>query len=175
MTNDCTQVYKLADKDDNVLYSGSDDMSVEKRPEIARNKLNQLLCDQISPSSIQWRRKLSSARCFGKDQQSVELDFGQSNGKKTFDLVIGADGAWSKIRSLVTDVKPKFVNQHYITTSIRNISSTYPHHTSRRSFALFPSQIYQRGRTCLPRMLQAEEQERPVQNHLYELPSPVQR
>lgn len=108
------------------------------------------------------------------NQSSLTLDQAMEK-KKKLDLVIGADGAWSKIRSLVTDVKPKFVNQHYITTSIRNISSTYPHHTSRRSFALFPSQIYQRGRTCLPRMLQAEEQERPVQNHLYELPSPVQR
>ena len=127
LANDCTQVYKLADKDGNVLYSGSDDMSVAERPEIARNKLNQLLCDQIPPSSIQWQHKLSSVRRVGQGPQSIELDFGRSNGKKTFDLVIGADGAWSKIRSLVTDVKPKFTNQHYITTSIRNIGSKYPH------------------------------------------------
>lgn len=129
MNDDCTQVFKLADKDGKIIHNEEDEDSEAggDRPEIARNKLNQLLYDQLPPSAVKWQHKLLSARRYdAKDAKEIELDFGPTGGKKTFDLVIGADGAWSRIRTLLTDVKPKFANQHFITTSIRNITFKYP-------------------------------------------------
>ena len=129
MNDDCTQVMKLVDKEGKIVHVEEDENSVagQDRPEIARNKLNQLLYDQMPPSAVRWQHKLISAKQHTKNERlETELDFG-TGGKETFDLVIGADGAWSKIRSLVTDVKPKFANQHFITTSIRGITSKYPH------------------------------------------------
>ena len=131
MNNDCSQVLKLADKAGTIVHNeGGNEGSVasEDRPEIARNKLNQLLYEQLPPSAVHWEHKLISAKQTSDNRQpEVELDFGSSRGEKAFDLVIGADGAWSKIRSLVSDVKPKFANQHFITTSIRDITTKYPH------------------------------------------------
>ncbi|KAJ8608413.1 hypothetical protein MRB53_039665 [Persea americana] len=36
------------------------------------------------------------------------------------------DGAWSKVRRLLTDVKPSYSGRHNITLTIRNIGSKYP-------------------------------------------------
>ena len=54
----------------------------------------------------------------------IELDFG-SNGKHTFDLAIGADGAWSKIRALLTDVRPQYTGVQNVTINIRQLTSRY--------------------------------------------------
>lgn len=130
MNNDCTQVFKLADKHGTIIHNEEEEgsMASEDRPEIARNNLNQLLYEQLPPSAVQWEQKLIYAKWKNeKSKTGIELNFGSSRGKETFDLVIGADGAWSKIRSLVTDIKPKFAHQHFITMSIRSITSKYPH------------------------------------------------
>lgn len=130
MNDDCTQVMKLVNKEGTIVHCEEDENSVagQDRPEIARNKLNQLLYDQIPPSTVRWQHKLISAQLHTQNEQvETELDFGPAGGKETFDLVIGADGAWSKVRALVTDVKPKFAGQHFITTSIQGITSKYPH------------------------------------------------
>lgn len=130
MNDDCTQVFKLADKEGRIIHKEEDENSVagQQRPEIARNKLNQLLYDRLPPAAVQWEHRLGSAqRCNTEGRGEIVLDFGSTSGKKTFDLVIGADGAWSRIRPLLTEVKPKFANQHFITTSIRNITSKHPH------------------------------------------------
>jgi 2-polyprenyl-6-methoxyphenol hydroxylase-like FAD-dependent oxidoreductase len=40
---------------------------------------------------------------------------------------VGADGAWSKVRDLLTDVKPFYSGEQYITVTMRNVSANYPH------------------------------------------------
>ncbi|KAH8180275.1 FAD binding domain-containing protein [Sarocladium implicatum] len=126
LTGDCTQVMKIADKAGRVLHAdeGEDEVAGENRPEIARNKLTELLLSVVPPDSVKWEHKLLSATPSGSAR--VELNLG-ANGQQTFDLVIGADGAWSKVRTLLTDFKPKFAGQHFITASIRNITTKYPH------------------------------------------------
>lgn len=127
---DCTQVTKIADKDGTVLFAQEEESSSTEhgRPEIARNKLNRMLLSRIPSSAIHWGHKLVSAKrseASGNNREVI-LDFG-SHGKKTFDLVIGADGAWSKVRSLLTDAKPTYAGQQAITASVRNITTRYPH------------------------------------------------
>lgn len=56
----------------------------------------------------------------------IELDFGL-HGKQTFDLVIGADGAWSKVRNLLTDVNPHYAGMQNITLTVREVTKKYPH------------------------------------------------
>lgn len=126
LTDDCSQMMRIADKNGSILHTddSEDGVAGEQRPEISRNRLNQLLLSQLPTSSIQWRHKLLTASQSSSKQ--VQLDFG-SNGKHEFDLVIGADGAWSRIRNLLTDVKPKYAGQQNMTTHIRQITTKYPH------------------------------------------------
>ncbi|CAG8972473.1 hypothetical protein HYALB_00001163 [Hymenoscyphus albidus] len=66
---------------------------------VSRSALNELLVSKLPGESIKWGHKLLSATTL--DDAEVMLDFGE-HGKQVFDLVIGADGAWSKIRSILT-------------------------------------------------------------------------
>ena len=128
LIDDCSEEMMIADKDGNILFQSMDDEEGhEPRPEISRNKLAHLLISQFKESNIRWQHKLTSAaRVSPNDETSqIELDFGP-NGKHRFDLVLGSDGAWSKIRSILTDVKPTFADQHNITLNIQNIHTKHP-------------------------------------------------
>ncbi|KAF4180687.1 hypothetical protein CNMCM8694_007201 [Aspergillus lentulus] len=126
-TGDCAETQIVADKDGNILYSDEDDSNnrLSDRPEIARHALLAILSSKVPEASIQWGHKLLSARPTGVSTET-ELDFGPQ-GKHTFDLVIGADGAWSAVRALLTDIRPQYAGTQNITLTIENISTRYPH------------------------------------------------
>ena len=73
------------------------------KPEIDRAVLRKLLYDCLSEGSIRWGCKLKSV-----DTSTMELHFENGMVIGGFDLVIGADGAWSKVRQLLTPVQPYF-------------------------------------------------------------------
>jgi len=75
------------------------------RPEIDRTALRDILIDSIEPGTIQWNRKLLrvEASVAAADKHDLHFADGIEEG---FDLVVGADGAWSKVRPLLTDEVP---------------------------------------------------------------------
>lgn len=84
----------------------------ESRPEIDRAPLRQLLLDSLQPESIVWNAQVKSVSPQG-DGWMIEF-FEQSPAYTNLlpayaDLVIGADGANSMLRSRVTSTKPEFV------------------------------------------------------------------
>ncbi|KAF4626599.1 hypothetical protein G7Y89_g11559 [Cudoniella acicularis] len=125
LTGDCAEIMKIADQDGNVVFATS--FNGESRPEISRHDLSQLLMSRIPAETIKWGHKLLSATSSTKSSHSeIQLDFGAHN-KQTFDLVIGADGAWSRVRKLLTDVKPQYAERQIITLTIRQFTTRYPH------------------------------------------------
>ena len=88
-----------------VLYTdpSSQGHSAE-RPEIDRGPLRDLLIESLTPGTVRWDRKLERATDLGT---SVELVFA---GGETFvaDLAVGADGVNSRLRSLVTPIRPVY-------------------------------------------------------------------
>ncbi|KAI5459222.1 hypothetical protein BGZ63DRAFT_390520 [Mariannaea sp. PMI_226] len=125
LTGECSEAQRVSDKDGNIIYQDEGELS--QRPEISRHALSKLLISNIPSSNIKWGHKLlSAASSTASGHTEIELDFG-SNGKHTVDLVIGADGAWSKIRNLLTEVKPTYSGTQNITMTIRNITTRYPH------------------------------------------------
>ncbi|RHZ64370.1 hypothetical protein CDV55_105366 [Aspergillus turcosus] len=126
-TGDCAETQKVADKDGNILYSDDGEEGSGDRPEIARHALLTILTTQVPEGSIKWGHKLLSARSTGVGTETkTELDFGP-HGKHTFDLVAGADGAWSAVRALLTDIRPHYAGTQSVTLTIENISTRYPH------------------------------------------------
>lgn len=125
LIGECTEAQKISDKDGNILYA--DEGEDSKRPEISRHALTKLLSSHLPNEGIKWGHKLLSAtRSSTSSGTETELDFG-SHGKQTFDLVVGADGAWSQVRNLLTDVKPYYSGTQNITATVRQVTTKYPH------------------------------------------------
>ncbi|KAL6243800.1 hypothetical protein RBB50_009234 [Rhinocladiella similis] len=124
-TTVCSEAQIIADKEGIIIYE--DDGGPESRPEISRNSLTKLLLDQLSADNIEWDHKLSSASYLtrGSDNAEIELDFGHL-GKRTFDFVVGADGTWSRVRSLLTSAKPGYAGFQYMMLAIRQVTERYP-------------------------------------------------
>ncbi|KAI0365366.1 FAD/NAD(P)-binding domain-containing protein [Pilatotrama ljubarskyi] len=82
----------------------TDENVEESRPEIDRRVLRQILLDALpDPNAIKWGHALSSIKLLGNGQH--ELTF--ANGVVTVaDYVVGADGANSKVRPLVSSATP---------------------------------------------------------------------
>jgi 2-polyprenyl-6-methoxyphenol hydroxylase-like FAD-dependent oxidoreductase len=128
LSADCTEDMILADKDGIVRYE--DDGGPRGRPEVSRNSLTDLLLSTISPATVKWNHKLLSVTPSSSSESHPKwrLNF-QSQGKdleEEYDLVMGADGAWSKVRSQITDIKPYFSGINCITVTIPHITTLYP-------------------------------------------------
>src|ERR1700753_4108868 len=68
------------------------------RPEIDRYQLRQILLNSLQPGTVKWKCRL---RKVDEERGMINLHF--DHGIETgFDLVVGADGAWSKVRPLVS-------------------------------------------------------------------------
>ncbi|CAM1508625.1 Fc.00g054730.m01.CDS01 [Cosmosporella sp. VM-42] len=124
LTGECTEDFRVAERNGKVLYTMSGEST---RPEISRNNLTKLLLGNIPTESIKWGYKLLSATQLATTGYSeYELDFG-TDEKHTFDMVVGADGAWSKVRKVLTDTKPYYGGMQNIATTINGITKNYPH------------------------------------------------
>ncbi|KAF2467416.1 FAD/NAD(P)-binding domain-containing protein [Lindgomyces ingoldianus] len=78
------------------------------RPEIDRAKLMELLHENITPEAIKFNKKLSKAVPSITEAKKYDLQFADGTIEKDVDLVVGGDGAWSKVRDLLTGVKPQY-------------------------------------------------------------------
>lgn len=70
------------------------------RPEIDRRDLRLLLLDSVPKDKIRWAAKVERVQKEGDGTMSIH--FTDGNTESGFRLVVGADGAWSKARSLVS-------------------------------------------------------------------------
>jgi 2-polyprenyl-6-methoxyphenol hydroxylase-like FAD-dependent oxidoreductase len=97
---------RLTDQNGTVLHDHARKMSgAGKRPEIERGPLRELLLDSLLPETVRWDRKLESAEMSG---DKVALHFaGQPS--VVADVAIGCDGANSRLRALITPVRPDYV------------------------------------------------------------------
>jgi 2-polyprenyl-6-methoxyphenol hydroxylase-like FAD-dependent oxidoreductase len=98
------QSYRVLDRAGTVLLDRRDDGAGE-RPEVPRGELRQLLLDSLPDGLVRWGRKVSGARALGAGRH--ELRFTDA-ATAPASVLIGADGAWSRIRPLLSDVVPQY-------------------------------------------------------------------
>lgn len=144
LTGECSEAQKVADKDGTIIYADKGELS--ERPEISRHALTSLITENLPEESIKYEHKLFavSRSTNSNSDTKVELDFG-AQGKETFSLVIGADGAWSRVRNALTDTKPYYTGTQVITATIPNITKTYPHLSSLVGQGSFSALAYRHG------------------------------
>ncbi|MGI4831506.1 MAG: FAD-dependent oxidoreductase [Janthinobacterium lividum] len=112
---------RLTDADGRILHDHSREMSgAGKRPEIERGPLRDLLLDSLEPGTVEWDCKLESAEM--QDNQ-VSLRF---SGEKTARVAIGSDGANSRLRELVTSIRPEYVGVSLVEALVPAAKQTVP-------------------------------------------------
>jgi 2-polyprenyl-6-methoxyphenol hydroxylase-like FAD-dependent oxidoreductase len=101
-----------------------DDFSHEHfRPEIDRGPLRDILMDSLKPGTIVWDAQFQSM-----SPQGAGWTLLCKNGLTAYaDLVIACDGANSRIRSYVTDIRPIYSGITVLEGNIYNAAKNAPH------------------------------------------------
>ncbi|EXJ60734.1 hypothetical protein A1O7_04887 [Cladophialophora yegresii CBS 114405] len=92
-----------------------------ERPEIDREALKDLLLGSVNPGWVQWGKTLQRI-----DPQTGVLSFRDGTTAGPFELVVGADGAWSKVRHVLTDVWPQYAGVAGFVGHIARPNEEYP-------------------------------------------------
>ncbi len=106
------QASRVLDKDGNVLLDEPDD-GTGGRPEVPRGELRRILLDSLPADTVRWGRKLTGVSPLGDGRHVLTFADGSN---VTTDLLVGADGAWSKVRPLLSGARPAYVGTTYVET-----------------------------------------------------------
>lgn len=116
------QAMRLLGSDGTVHVAAEDD-GTGGRPEVDRGDLRDLLLGSLPDGTIHWGRKATGARALGDGRHEVTLADGSAI---TTDLLIGADGAWSRIRPLVSNASPVYTGISFVETDLFDADTRHP-------------------------------------------------
>lgn len=114
------QAMRILDTDGSVLRDWQPRPGDQANPEIDRGQLRDLL---LGPLDVQWGRTVTEVVPEGQDGVLIHFADGR---QETYDLVVGADGAWSKVRPAVSSVTPQYTGVTLVETSLDDVDTRHP-------------------------------------------------
>ncbi|WP_055585554.1 FAD-dependent oxidoreductase [Peterkaempfera griseoplana] len=114
------QAMRILDTDGTVLRDWRPRPDDRANPEIDRGQVRDLL---LGPLDVQWGRAVTRVVPGAGDGVVVHLADGR---QETFDLVVGADGAWSRVRPAVSSATPQYTGVTSVETSIDDVDTRHP-------------------------------------------------
>jgi len=106
------QASRILDKYGNVLLDEPDD-GTGGRPEVPRGDLRRILLDSLPTDAVRWGHKVTAVSPLGGGRHMLTFADGST---VTTDLLVGADGAWSRVRPLLSEAQPTYVGTSLIET-----------------------------------------------------------
>lgn len=106
------QATRVLDKKGHVLFDQPDD-GTGGRPEVQRGDLRGILLGSLPADTVRWGHKVTAVSPLGGGRHRLSFADGST---VTTDLLVGADGAWSRVRPLLSEAKPVYVGTSFIET-----------------------------------------------------------
>ncbi|MFB7470756.1 FAD-dependent oxidoreductase [Kitasatospora sp. NPDC056184] len=101
-----------------LLQEDTPDDAPLEQPEVDRADLRDLLLDSLPEHAVRWGHEFTSAA-------AGRLRFADGGGAG-YDLLVGADGANSRVRALLTDARPAHTGQNVVELGIPDIDRAHP-------------------------------------------------
>jgi 2-polyprenyl-6-methoxyphenol hydroxylase-like FAD-dependent oxidoreductase len=118
------EAMRVLDRNATVLIDERDD-GRGGRPEIERGALRDLLLAALPPGTVRWGSRITAAHpAEGRPgRHEVQLADGATF---TTDLLVGADGAWSRIRALLSAATPAYTGISFVETELLDADAHHP-------------------------------------------------
>ncbi|AXG79348.1 FAD-dependent oxidoreductase [Streptomyces paludis] len=113
------QAMRILDTDGTVLRDWRPRPDDRANPEIDRGQLRDLL---PGPLDVRWGRGVTHVVPGARDGVVVHFEDGR---QETFDLVVGADGAWSRVRPALSSVTPHYTGVTMVETSLDDVDTRH--------------------------------------------------
>ncbi|GAB2620839.1 monooxygenase [Paractinoplanes abujensis] len=113
---------RVLDRHGAMLAELPDDGSLT-RPEALRGDIRRILLESLPAETVRWGKKLISAAPVGGGRHQLRFADGST---AVSELLVGADGTWSKVRALVSDERPVYAGLCYIDTYLHDVDERHP-------------------------------------------------
>ncbi|MFJ7206139.1 FAD-dependent oxidoreductase [Streptomyces sp. NPDC098789] len=116
------QETRLLDRDGTVLFHQVDD-GTGGNPEVQRGELRQILLDALPAGTVRWGHKATGVHRLAEGRYEVTFTGGAST---VTNLLVGADGAWSRVRPLLSDATPSYIGRSFVETRLYDADTRHP-------------------------------------------------
>ncbi|MGE7434236.1 FAD-dependent oxidoreductase [Kitasatospora sp. NPDC001175] len=117
------EAMRILDRHATVLFEESDDNSTHTRPEVDRGRLRDLLLDSLPNGTVRWGAWVVETRTREDGRHEITLADGTVF---TADLLVGADGAWSKVRPLLSSATPAYTGVSVVESDLLDADARHP-------------------------------------------------
>ncbi|MEU3037974.1 FAD-dependent oxidoreductase [Streptomyces griseoaurantiacus] len=116
------QAMRALSEDGTLLFEKADD-GQGGRPEAQRADLRRMLLDALPAGTVNWGAKVTGARGLGEGRHEVAFADGRT---LVTELLVGADGAWSRIRPLLSAATPEYAGTSFVETYLHEADTRHP-------------------------------------------------
>ena len=104
------------------------DVIIPGRPECDRGQLRKMLICSLPKEMVRWGSKVAKVETAtdgadGDKRSRITLETGETIEA---DIVVGADGAWSRVRPLLSSSRPIYTGMTYVQLRVHDIDQTAP-------------------------------------------------
>ena len=110
------KAFKMIDSHGAVQSDGENETHEDAGPEIDRGDLRQLLLDSVLPGTVAWDHVVEDVQPEPDGRWRLEI---AGKPPVVADLVVGADGAGSRVRRRLTSVRPRYTGITMLAANIR--------------------------------------------------------
>ncbi|MBB5120310.1 FAD-dependent oxidoreductase [Streptomyces eurocidicus] len=116
------QAVRVLDRDGTVLLDKADD-GTGGRPEVPRGELRRILLGSLPAGTVRWGHKAGGTRALGEGRHEVTFTDGTTVETS---LLVGADGAWSRVRPLLSTATPEYAGTSSVETYLFDADTRHP-------------------------------------------------